>query len=321
MTTIKPAAVLLAALLLTACAESPGVGGQLDPYAANGTAVAISALATGTAVSDNSTRAAAEYAANANGTATAVQVTATAAAIGTAKAQITNAEAIAILEASQLEQEAARPGMTATAAKLQLLATQDAERAARQAGTAVFWAWARWAGLVVVFVGSLAGIAVGAYFAYYRTLYEDTAVKDNNGKVYAVRSDYRTLPPPTIIEQRLVQPTPRSQPLFVENANGGASRAGSLAAPDTDERYNINRWLVAVADGAEFNRTSAGLYRIGSERADMLIKTAIRQGYAVKGEGQTSPVIPAANFEDFINQFINTTPPPRSSMPISPSPA
>jgi hypothetical protein len=330
MTPTKPFAALLIALLLTAC-DAPGAGGYApDAYSANGTAAAFNAQETATAVSANSTRAAADYLAAVNGTATAVQVTATAAAIGTAKAQITNAEAIVILEQAQIENERKRAGIEATADHDDLKATKEAaavaleiqrniERANRAASTAVFWQWARWAGLIVLFIGSLVGIAVGAYFIYYRTLYEDTAVYDSNRNPVAFRSDYRTLPAntTTIIEQR--QPAARPQALYVDNANGHTtSKAGSLPAPDTSERLAINVWLMQVLNGAPFNRTSAGLCNIGSDRADLLIKSAIRQGYAEKGEGQTSPVIPRENFGDFIDKIIGNSPhpgPPVSNLP------
>jgi len=170
----KPAALILL-LLLTAC-DNTGTGGYaLDSYSANGTAAAFNAQATGTTVSGNETATAAAWVAHANGTATAVQVTATAAAIGTAKAQITNAEALVILEQGQIALAIAHEEATATAVQLDLEANEAAaasqleiarntERAARLSQIAFFGLVARWAFLVVIIIALLAGIGVGAYF-------------------------------------------------------------------------------------------------------------------------------------------------------------
>jgi len=189
---IRPAAVLLAALLLPACADS-GVGGQpvqSVPYANAAVQVAETAAAAtqqAYSMSYSSTVSAA------NGVATneAAKVTAVALATATEVAALNSAAAIGVMTREAIEAQTLQAEATATAVHLQWLIDYDARKAVNQQRTAEFWHWGR-----AIFLVLLAAAGWSALRWFIPAIYEwmVPSIRDNDGNTLAFRKGYTTQP-------------------------------------------------------------------------------------------------------------------------------
>lgn len=302
---IATAVSLIIITLLAACADIPQATGGL-PLAqstpAGPNAAAWNAAGTQTAVHYAETARAASY--NATAQSAGQMAEQTAVSIQTTQESSRAATAAVIGAYNDLAIELTREAAAVDIGIRQAQATATVEalrlNTEKQENMAEFWREFRSVGsfLLAFIVTSVTVTAV------WRWWHSPDFIEDADGNPVAHRKNFKPLPQArkTVINQTS-QPKPQQQPVYMSNGRQTQLKA-NLPGINSTERANINMWLVAVLNGtADLNRTSAATYRIGSERADAIVRMALA-GYAFKdGDHQTAPIIPADNFSEFVDKI------------------